>query len=369
MKNATKRKKKATYLEGETRPPFARMFKIFQKLKFKKMPSLKVMGAELEVTPKTVQRDVEFMRDQLLLPIDYDWSKKRYYFTEHVEHFPGLEISTADVPMLWAIGKALEMFPGATLHGILKSIYDEYMAQLDEKGKEDFAEMDERFWCEPFGAPMVNIEAFEVVATGVRELREVEFEYRKQGEKEYRLRRLQGYQMRRADGQWYLVGLDVDAQKERRYHIGRMRNAKLLKRRYKIPADFKERYARSLGISTGDKVYDISLRLNAKMADIQRDRPFHKSQTWEDLEDGGARLTMKLDSLEEIEFRVLSWGKNVIIEGPVELIDRVRAVGRFYREQYGDEQVAGSVELGAQGNVQPTSNIQQPMTIAASAEA
>lgn len=356
MKNATKRKKKAkvTYLQGETRPPFARMFKIFQKLKARIMPDLETMAAELEVTAKTVQRDIEFMRDQLLLPIDYDGSKKRYYFTEHVEHFPGLEITTADVPMLWAIGKALEMFPGATLHGILKSIYDEYMAQLDEKGKEEMAEIDERFWCEPFGAPMVNIQAFEVVATGVRELREVEFEYRKQGEKEYRLRRLRGYQMRRADGQWYLVGLDVETNKERRYHIGRMRNARLLKKRYKIPADFKERYVRSLGISTGDKVYDISVRLNAKMADIQRDRTFHKSQTWEDLEDGGARLKMQLDSLEEIEFRVLGWGRNVIVEGPPELIERVRAVGNFYDNQY------GKTERGA-GSVQPwNGNVEHP---------
>ena len=51
-----------------TRPPLDRMQQIFQKLKADKHPSRQSLAGDIEVTTKTIQRDIDFMRDRLNLP-------------------------------------------------------------------------------------------------------------------------------------------------------------------------------------------------------------------------------------------------------------------------------------------------------------
>ena len=62
------------------RPPLARMMKIYELLQEGKYPNCSTLAAELEVSPKTVLRDIDFVRDRRELPIDYDAHRHGYYF-------------------------------------------------------------------------------------------------------------------------------------------------------------------------------------------------------------------------------------------------------------------------------------------------
>ena len=79
---------------GHARPPLVRMLKIHQALQAGGYPNCRRLAEELEVAGKTIQRDIDFMRDQLGLPIEYDsgrfprrnyfpsmWHKKRWQST------------------------------------------------------------------------------------------------------------------------------------------------------------------------------------------------------------------------------------------------------------------------------------------------
>src|ERR1051326_5797663 len=50
------------------RPPLDRMLRIHQELQAQKFPNAASMGNEMEISTKTVHRDVEFMRDRLRQP-------------------------------------------------------------------------------------------------------------------------------------------------------------------------------------------------------------------------------------------------------------------------------------------------------------
>lgn len=43
-----------------------------------KHPNCSTLAKEIEVTPKTIQRDVSFMRDQLGLPLEYHVIRRGY---------------------------------------------------------------------------------------------------------------------------------------------------------------------------------------------------------------------------------------------------------------------------------------------------
>src|SRR4030095_10021636 len=61
-----------------TRPPLERMMRIHQAVAEGKYPNATSLAAQIEVATKTIQRDIEFMRDRLPLPIEYDPRPLRY---------------------------------------------------------------------------------------------------------------------------------------------------------------------------------------------------------------------------------------------------------------------------------------------------
>ena len=59
-------------MNGTTRPPLERMGRILALLKEGCEVTCSSVGRELEVCSKTIQRDFDFMRDRLQVPLGYD---------------------------------------------------------------------------------------------------------------------------------------------------------------------------------------------------------------------------------------------------------------------------------------------------------
>src|ERR1035441_5298391 len=72
------------------RPPLERMKKIYGWLHDGAYPNCCRIVAEVEVARKTALRDIEFLRDRMGLPIEYDGQRHGYYFTGPVDGFPGV---------------------------------------------------------------------------------------------------------------------------------------------------------------------------------------------------------------------------------------------------------------------------------------
>jgi predicted DNA-binding transcriptional regulator YafY len=63
----------------QSRPPSERMLRIQGLLQHGKRPNCSALAKQLEISVKTAQRDIEFMRDRLNLPIDYDRTTHGYF--------------------------------------------------------------------------------------------------------------------------------------------------------------------------------------------------------------------------------------------------------------------------------------------------
>ena len=79
---------------GYSRPPLVRMLRVHEWLMANRYPNCTKIAEEFEVSPKTVQRDVNFMRDQMGLPIEYDKERFGFHYTRPVTAFPAMGIST-----------------------------------------------------------------------------------------------------------------------------------------------------------------------------------------------------------------------------------------------------------------------------------
>jgi predicted DNA-binding transcriptional regulator YafY len=79
---------------GYSRPPLARMLRLHEWLMDNRYPNCRRMAEEFEVSAKTVQRDVNFMRDQMGLPIEYDKRRFGFHYTRAVTALPAMGAAT-----------------------------------------------------------------------------------------------------------------------------------------------------------------------------------------------------------------------------------------------------------------------------------
>ncbi len=106
-----------------SRPPLERMMRMHQRLKAGRYPNCRKLADELEVSSKTVQRDIDFMRYRLGLPIEYDQLHFGFYYTEPVSHFPNIEISEGELVALYVGQKALAQYRGTSFEAPLSTAF------------------------------------------------------------------------------------------------------------------------------------------------------------------------------------------------------------------------------------------------------
>src|ERR1700745_2074769 len=65
-----------------SRPPLSRFQEIFHAIKTGRYPNRTQLARSIEVTTKTIQRDLDYMRYQLNLPFEFDYARGGYCFTK-----------------------------------------------------------------------------------------------------------------------------------------------------------------------------------------------------------------------------------------------------------------------------------------------
>src|SRR6267142_5588271 len=95
----TKRKigKPAATTTFNTQPQLLRLHRIVQRISKGDYPNQRVLAEELEKNWRTIQRDLDFIRDVWELPLEYDPKRYGYYFREAVGKFPMVQISEREL--------------------------------------------------------------------------------------------------------------------------------------------------------------------------------------------------------------------------------------------------------------------------------
>jgi proteasome accessory factor B len=108
------------------------MLRIHQALQSGKRPNASTLGSELEVSTKSIHRDIDFMRDRLDLPIEYDGSQFGYYYTEEVSAFPTVQITEGELFALIVAEKALQQYRGTNFEKPLLSAIRKWSNRLPD---------------------------------------------------------------------------------------------------------------------------------------------------------------------------------------------------------------------------------------------
>src|SRR6185436_11568086 len=169
-------------LQPRSRPPLERMMRIHAEIASGHYPNASTLARELEVSVKSVQRHLEFMRDRMNLPLAYDGSRFGYRYTEPVSGFPTLQITEGELVALLIAEKALEQYRGTNFEKPLVSALRKMAAQLPDTVSFNMAEWDQTISFRTSAEPILNLEIFDVLAKATVGRKQIRFEYRKPGQ-------------------------------------------------------------------------------------------------------------------------------------------------------------------------------------------
>lgn len=309
-----------------TRPPLDRMQQIFQAIKSGEFPNRHRLAADIEVTTKTIQRDIDFMRERLRLPIAYDQEGGGYRFTQPVSSFPMVELTEAELISVFIGQKALAQYKGTPFEAPLRSALEKLTSNLSGRLTMSWNDLDALVSFKSFEISPVDLTTFQAVSESVRKSVELTFDYRKLDSTKYESRRLQPYHLACVLDQWYVIGFCLKRKALRTFVLARMRNAAMDGKTFFRPANFSiEKHLKdSFGVFTAKGSHTVRLKFDSFAAQLVRERIWHPSQKIQELADGELELTLQLSSLLEIEPWILSWGEHARVLGPAELKKRIR---------------------------------------------
>ena len=316
----------------------ARMQRIHQELLEGRAPNCSSLARRLEVSRKTIQRDLEYMRDQLGLPIEYDAQAHGYGYTGEVRAFPSLQVSEGEVLALFVAQQALVAYQGTPFEGPLTTAFHKLASTMGDTLTVAPDELSAALSFRHASTAITTLPIFQGVSEAVLGSRELSFRYHKLNAARAEERRVQPYHLACVNDLWYLFAHDLGRDAIRTFALSRIEEIIAVGPPFTKPADFSlsDRLLKSFGVFKGEGDFAVRLEFDAFAGRLIRERHWHSSQKILELPGGALELRFRLDSLEEIERWILSWGSHVRVLGPVSLKQRVRTALAGMQSHYVD---------------------------------
>jgi predicted DNA-binding transcriptional regulator YafY len=320
----------------KTRPPLARMLRLHELIQGGTHPNCHSLAKELEVSPKTIQRDVDFMRDRMHLPLEYCPLHRGFHYTREVTSFPSLTMSEGEIVALLVAQKALEQYRGTAFEKPLHAAFAKMTSQLQDEGTFSFQELGRAISFRPVGYAIQELKVFETLSQALLHGRVVEFDYHKLRSAKSERRRIEPYHLGCIDNQWYLIGHDLVRAKLRTFALTRLSHPRILKKTFRPPADFSVSSMMSESFSAFEtpKPSRVILRLDPFGARLAAERLWHPSQKLKPLPGGAAELTLHVGLAPDLENWILGWGNHALVLEPHPLRERIASIARSMALQY-----------------------------------
>jgi predicted DNA-binding transcriptional regulator YafY len=319
-------------MHHSARPPLARIMITDQAVREGTWPNATSLAERLEVDPRTVRRDIMYMRDQLGAPLEYDPAHRGYYYTEpnfRLSYFP---VTEGELVALMLARRLLKQYRGTPFEHDLRRAFDK-LARLLPDGVT--VRLDAAADCLTVLPPVetdYDPATFAVLARSVVERHRVEVVYHTAGRDAVTARTLEPYNLLLRGDDWFVIARDSYRGEVRVFSIQRFRSVRDIGEAFDRPADFRvEDYiGDSFRMVRGEGHHRVALKFQPPAAGWVAEKRWHRTQVIEPTPDGGLILRMEISDLREIVRWGLYWGSSCAVLEPEALksliADECRAI-------------------------------------------
>lgn len=310
--------------ENHTKP--LRLFKIEQAIQNLNYPNVEKLMDELEVSRRTILRDIDELKIYYNAPIEYDRYKKGYYYSDNTYFVKNMMLTESEVFAVTGILPLMERYNNTPLKKTILKVYDTLSQMLPNQVEVKTSFMnDVEFIADPI--PVIDENTFNSVFKATKLHLIMKFEYRSISATEYKPHELHPYKIYCQKGDWYVLGFSPKHNNYSTFTLARMKNI-VLDQNF----DFDPEYSKKIHIDPNFGIWNndnppekIELLFDKSINTYILERTWHKNQECHQNEDGSVYLSFTSNQDQETLFWVMKFGSKVKVLNPPSLKEKVIA--------------------------------------------
>ena len=298
-----------------------------QQLRNNHYPNCSRVAEYFEVSTKSIQRDVDYMRDLLHAPIEYDQKKKGYYYEKPGWDFlPSTLLERGEAAALIATKKVLAQCEGSPFFNEISRALDKMRQYLPEaSAANEFLNI---YSFEKPSPPAFDPRFFSIIEDAIRSRLKITITYRASWNQEVTERTLHPYMFHysQQSDTWYVIGYCELRGDFRTFAINRIRTVALAKKHFTIPKSFNiDTYiAQSFDQIHDNETHNVAIRFSPFQSQWIREHQWHPSQKIKGFKDGSLILNMQIGALDAVRRWVMRYGSEAEVLEPQELREMVK---------------------------------------------
>lgn len=317
----------ATAGTSKFRTRWRHIAEIDRKIRTDQAPNCNDLMAELEVSRRTILRDIDFMRNDLGAPIEYDYIKNGYVYSEINWSMPNISITEGDLLAIAIAAKAIESFGDSHWSNKLAASFAKLTSCLPKHVCVDPKSLASRYNFGMEGISVIDGDILEMLNKAIRDNRRIKMTYRRLNKNDHKEYLAEPYLLLQRSGAWYLAARDSQTGLVPMFNISRIKKLKLLESHFEYDfSDFdKDKYLREMAwtFHNQDKIR-VVIQFTGMAAELVGERIWHPSQKIKQTKNGVLRFEVTVNHLWDIFPWILRWGSSAKVIQPAKLKRLVR---------------------------------------------
>jgi proteasome accessory factor B len=299
--------------------------------------TLAQLTAELGVTKRTVQRDIEVLTEAGF-PVTSDMRNGTVFW-----HF--MEGFHAEAPIAFTLTEQMALYfskglfkslQGSPIYESLESAIQKVGSQLPAQSLKFLRGLDQGVAVSSFGWKDYSHskEVIDALTRAVFNKFTVRILHRAPYREKATERDVDPYKLWYVNSGLYMVGHDHRENALRTFAVERIQSAKLTNRRFEIPPDFNfEEFQKTAFNVIWGEPQEVKIRFSPSQAPYIRERTWHPSQQIENEARGALILTLKVADMDEVKRWLIGFGSEATVLKPEELRGVIMAECRRLAER------------------------------------
>jgi predicted DNA-binding transcriptional regulator YafY len=301
-------------------------------------PTKAALARLVEHHPRTVQRDLEALRDRFGAPLVFDRASNGFKFSDPAWQLPPITLSEGELINFFAAERMLRRLGATAEADIARGALKKLAALLPEEVVIDAGALDAAITFAHGPVLDASPETLRELASGAARHRTLTIDYYSQRRSARTNRDVDVLLLHNHLGEWYAVCQDHDSGEVRDFHAGRIFGISETGRKFTPPEswDSDEYLSKGFGMYRGGKPVLVEVEFDAYQARYARERTFHSTERRKELAGGRLRIRFQTteNALEQVARWLLGYGEHVRALRPVELrrmiVDQLKQAIKLY---------------------------------------
>lgn len=315
---------------------YERFWWFHNQVKARKYPNSRTLAERFELSRKTAQRDIEFIRDRLNAPLVYVPRQRGYEYEDDTYELPGIWMNEEELAALLISSRLASTIPDKKLKSSLRSFLQQIISYHSFKIPISIDEISEKISVKNIQYSRIDEATFAKVIDALFYKKPLRIQYYSPHKDEKTERDIFPLHLLQYMGSWHIIAYCALRDEPRDFALSRIHSIKpsTLKRLPISIVSIKEYLRKNFGLLVSKTSIEVCLKFSPDIAPWVSEQIWHGNQELVKNPDGSLYLKFPVADFKEIKRDILKYGSQVEVLSPQALREEVKKEIEKMKEIY-----------------------------------